>query len=321
MQFDLPIADLEGFRYAEPEPADLDDFWAQTLAEERGRALDVRRASVPTRLATVEVTDLEFTGYGGDRVKAWLIAPAGGGAPRPAIVEFVGYGGGRGLAHESLLWASAGYAHLLMDTRGQGGTWRGGDTADPHGTTASAPGFLTRSIGAPRDYYYRRVFVDAVRAVDAARTLDEVDPARVAVTGISQGGGVAIAAAALAGDVAALAARVPFLCAFRRASVVTDCDPYAEIGRFLANQRTRSEELFSTLGYFDGVFLARRASCPGWFSVGLMDDVCPPSTVYAAFNEYAGPKHLQVWPYNDHDGGGAYDDALLLDWFAERLSA
>jgi cephalosporin-C deacetylase len=181
------------------------------------------------------------------------------------------------------------------------------------------PGFLTRSIGAPHDYYYRRLFVDAVRAVDTARTLDDVDPDRVAVTGGSQGGGISIAAAALSGGVAALAARVPFLCAFRRASVMTDREPYAEIGHFLANQRTRADELFATLGYFDGVFLGRRAQCSAWFSVGLMDEICPPSTVYAAFNDYAGPKHLQVWPYNEHDGGGAHDDGLLLDWFAERL--
>jgi cephalosporin-C deacetylase len=320
MQFDLPIAELERFRYREPEPADLDRFWARTLEEVRARPLDVRRSPVQTRLVTIDAAELEFAGYGGDRIKAWVLAPAGAAGRLPAIVEFVGYGGGRGLPHESLLWASAGYAHVVMDTRGQGGRWSVGDTPDPHGTASSVPGFLTRSIGSPNDYYYRRVFADAVRAVDATRTLDAVDPERVAVSGGSQGGGIAIAAAALAGDVAALAARVPFLCAFRRASVVTDRDPYAEIARFLGNQRTRADELFATLGYFDAVFLARRARCPAWFSVGLMDEVCPPSTVYAAFNEYAGPKHLQVWPYNEHDGGGAHDAQLLLDWFAEQLS-
>ena len=50
--------------------------------------------------------------------------------PLPTMVEYIGYGGGRGQPYEWLLWASAGYAHLVMDTRGQGGTWQGGDTSD-----------------------------------------------------------------------------------------------------------------------------------------------------------------------------------------------
>ena len=32
--------------------------------------------------------------------------------------------------HERVLWAAAGYAHLVMDTRGQGSTWSVGDTPD-----------------------------------------------------------------------------------------------------------------------------------------------------------------------------------------------
>jgi cephalosporin-C deacetylase len=95
MQFDLPIDELERFRYAEPEPPDFDEFWSQTLAEARERPLDVRREPVRTRLVTVEVSELEFSGFGGDRIKAWVTAPAGADGRRPAVVEFVGYGGGR----------------------------------------------------------------------------------------------------------------------------------------------------------------------------------------------------------------------------------
>ena len=38
-------------------------------------------------------------------------------------------------------------------------------------------------------------------------------------------------------------------------------------------------------------------------SVGLHDPVCPPSTVFAAYNHYAGPKRLQLWPFNRHESG------------------
>jgi cephalosporin-C deacetylase len=39
------------------------------------------------------------------------------------------------------------------------------------------------------------------------------------------------------------------------------------------------------------------------FSVGLIDDITPPSTVFTAYNHYAGPKDIAVYPYNGHEGG------------------
>ena len=41
-------------------------------------------------------------------------------------------------------------------------------------------------------------------------------------------------------------------------------------------------------------------------SVGLMDDICPPSTVFAAYNYYGGPKEIKVWQFNNHEGGGVH---------------
>ena len=111
------------------------------------------------------------------------------------MVEFIGYGGGRGYPI-SWLWAStAGYAHLVMDTRGQGSGWQHGDTPDlpVDGANPSVPGFMTQGILDPKTYYYRRLFTDAVRAVEAARSHPAVDATRVAVTGGSQGGGTALA--------------------------------------------------------------------------------------------------------------------------------
>jgi len=112
------------------------------------------------------------------------------GSPVPCLVEYIGYGGGRGLPHEWLLWSAAGYAHFVMDTRGQGSSWRSGDTPDrePDGSNPQYPGFMTRGILDPQTYYYRRVFIDAVRALEAARTHPAIDPQRVAVLGGSQGG-------------------------------------------------------------------------------------------------------------------------------------
>lgn len=307
-RFDLSLPELHEYRPDVREPRDFDDFWAETLGRSRAAARPpvLERLDVP--FTTLDVFDVTFSGFDGDPVKAWLLLPRGVDGPLPAVVEFVGYGGGRGLPVDHLTWASAGYAHLVMDTRGQGSGWgSGGATPDPHATGPSVPGFLTRGIEDPAAYYYRRVFADAVLAVDAVRSLSVVDPVGVAVTGGSQGGGIALAAAGLCEGLVAVMPDVPFLCHFERAVGMTGADPYQEVVRYLAVHRGAPERVFTTLSYFDGVNFARRASAPALFSVALLDPVCPPSTVFAAFNHYAGADRLiEVYPHNEHEGGLAF---------------
>jgi cephalosporin-C deacetylase len=306
--FDLPREQLETYRPDRDEPADFDAFWAATLAAARATPLDATFAPVDCGLQTVETYDVRFSGYGGQRIAGWLLRPRGAPGPRPAVVEYIGYGGGRGFPTDWLLWSAAGYAHLIMDTRGQGSAWLQGDTpdVDPEGGAPQVPGFLTRGVLDPRTYYYRRLITDAVRAVEAARAAPGVDAARVAVTGGSQGGGLALAVAGLRPDLAAVLPDVPFLCHYRRASELTDAEPYHELSRFCRTRPQDVERVFATLAYFDGVNFAPRATAPGLFSVGLMDETCPPSTVYAAYNHYAGPKEMRVWRYNHHEGGGSH---------------
>jgi len=308
MIFDLPLEQLQIYKPERSEPADFDSFWSRTLAEARSFPLDARFEAVETGLKLVEAFDVTFNGYGGQPIKGWLMLPKQRAGSLPCVVETIGYGGGRGFPHDWLLWASVGYAHFIMDTRGQGSTWRSGDTADvePEGSNPQYPGFMTRGVLKPETYYYRRVFTDAVRAVEAARAHKAVDRSRVAVSGGSQGGGIALAAAGLVPDLAAVLPDVPFLCHFRRAVELVDTDPYQEIVRYCKQHRTKIETVFGTLAYFDGMNFAARAKASALFSVGLMDTICPPSTVYAAYNHYAGPKEIRLWQFNNHEGGDTY---------------
>jgi cephalosporin-C deacetylase len=63
--------------------------------------------------------------------------------------------------------------------------------------------------------------------------------------------------------------------------------------------------VFRTLSYFDVVNHARRVTAPSLFSVGLMDEVTPPSTVFAAFNSLPRDGHIEVYEFNGHEGGGS----------------
>ncbi|WP_405012577.1 acetylxylan esterase [Kitasatospora sp. NBC_01539] len=319
MHTDLPEDQLRTYRSAQKDPEDFDAFWAATLAESRAAGGEVTVTPVDTGLRTVDVFDVAFPGFRGEPVRAWLRVPHGAEGPLPAVVQYVGYGGGRGDALENLLWASAGFAHLQMDTRGQGSVWSRGATPDSGPAGPQVPGVMTRGIEDPHDYYYRRLFTDAVRAVDAVRGLPAVDAARVAVLGSSQGGGTALAVAGLVPDLAAVVAHVPFLCDFPRAVVVTDSHPFREIAEYLAVHRGSEDAVHRTLAYVDGVNFARRAAVPARFSVALMDQIVPPSTVFAAHNAYAGPKEIDVWRYNGHEGGGPEDERAALAFLRRHL--
>jgi cephalosporin-C deacetylase len=317
--FDLPLDELIAYRPERNEPPDFDAFWGDTLAGSRAARFPSDFRPSHAELRALDVFDVTFAGYAGQPVRAWLILPKARSGQIPVVVTYIGYGGGRGLPTDWLTWPAAGCACFVMDTRGQGSAWATGDTPDvaPDGGGPQYPGFLTRGILEPGTYYYRRVFTDAVLALAAAREHESIDRRRVIVAGGSQGGGIALAAAALDGAAAAALVDVPFLCHFRRAIDLTDEHPYAELRHFLSIHRSRADDVFRTLAYFDGCNLAPRARIPALFSVGLMDRICPPSTVFAAYNHYAGPKQIRVWPFNEHEAGKAQHVVEQMRFLAE----
>ena len=153
--------------------------------------------------------------------------------------------------------------------------------------------------------------------MEAARANPLVDPGRIAVNGGSQGGGVALAAAGLVPDLMLTLTDVPFMCHWRRATEITDSDPYHEIVGYCQVHRDQADRVFRTLSYFDGLNFAARATSPALFAVALMDTVTPPSTVFAAYNHYAGPKEIEVYPFNGHENG----ESIHVERKLRRLAA
>ncbi len=321
-QYDEPLEALERRLPSAKAPSDLFQFWSRGLSESRAVTWSPVVEMCQSGLSVIDVFDVTFAGFEGTPVRAWLRRPAGSTGDLPVIVQFAGYSGGRGLAHQASVWSLAGYAEFFVDTRGQGagGGWTG-DTEDTFGAGPTAPGFMTRGIQSPESYYYRRVITDAVLAVDAVRSIPGLDSQQIVLSGTSQGAGIALAAASLADNITGVMANVPFLCDFPRSLALAAAGPYLEIAGFLATNRWDAARVLKTLSYFDAATLVANANASSIFSVALADTTCPPSSVYAAYNSYAGPKTIRVYPFNDHEGGQMHQEAEQLTWLHELLSS
>jgi len=280
--FDLPLNQLREHRTDTAEPPDLDLWWRRRLEQARSMA----RLPVLTRYeaeiyAPVEVFDTEFSGAGGDRIRAWYLRPPDADGHTPVVVKFIGYGGGRGMPAEHALLPALGYAVFVMDTRGQGGRWTTGATGDRQGDPAAGPEnarVMTRGIAQPEGYYYTRLFTDAALVPQA---------------------------------VAVCHADVPFLCDIQRGITLAPEAPYTEVAEFLANHVDLIPAALHTLRYVDCALLARRITARCLLSVGLMDTICPPSTVFAAYNEITAGKDIAVHPFTGHEVPTAHVERQL----------
>lgn len=298
---------------------EFDDFWRRTLRE-HGAATGVEHRELRTPLRTLRVEDVTFQGFDGSPVRAWMLRPASE-APRAMVVQFLGNNTGRGVPEQWTLLPSAGYAVLVMDNRGQTGPASIGATPDAMAAGPQVVGRMTSGIESPQSFYYRRLFVDAVCAVRAARAHPAAEGAPLVVAGSSQGGATALAAAALGEGVDAAMVEVPLMCAPRRGVELASEGPMTEVLTYLQTCPGGEEEVFDVLSFFDPVRFASRAAVPALFAVGMRDPVCPAETVRAAYDAYGGtPKELVEYPYGGHEHGRWRHVQRRLD-FLERTAA
>jgi cephalosporin-C deacetylase len=315
-----PISDLEVYLPALTKRSDFAEFWRATLADYVQDQPVPQLTKVASPITELDIYDVVIPGFNGDPIKGWFLTPRNLHEDRPVIVVFEGYGGGRGNFNEWLFWANCGYPTLIMDTRGQGGGHRRGDTPDgPYPRGSSAAGFMTMGIDSKENYYFRRVFADSVAFVRASKRLPHVNSRRIVTTGGSQGGGIALAAASLSPEVFATMPDVPFLCHIHRAIELTDSYPYQEIVNYCRIHRTDSSQALETLTYFDCMNLVTMAKAYALISIGMHDPICPPDSIFAMRNHYAGPVTTQVWEFNMHEGGASDQNLLQAEWLGELL--
>ncbi len=164
------------------------------------------------------------------------------------------------------------------------------------------------------DYYYRRVFLSCLRANDFLVSHAQFDGRDLGVVGGSQGGALAIATAALDARVKALAAWFPAL-ADQSGYLQNRAGGWPHAFR---EQKNRTAAKIETARYYDTVNFARRLKAPGFYTFGHNDEICPPTSMFAAYNAVSAPKTLLLEPETGH-GLNEKQTKAIDDWIEKQL--
>ncbi len=313
---DMPLEQLRQYRPSLNREPDFDAFWKSTVAQAIDQPLNAELipcGDVSARFA--EIYAVRLDGFGGGRLAAWYLRPTGRG-PFPGLCVYHGYSGRAPRPLELLHFVAQGFAVLSLDCRGQNGQSQDSATY----SEGHQSGWMTLGIRDPREYYYRHVYADALRALELLARREEVNSDRIAITGVSQGGGLTLAVAALSDRPQLALPDIPFLCDFRRAVSITGNGPYPEISAFIKAHPHVGDQTFRTLSYVDAMNLAPWITCRTVISNCLWDDVCPPSTIFAAFHHMTCEKQIEIYPYHKHEVPYEHRETQfrLLGEFAQR---
>lgn len=158
--------------------------------------------------------------------------------------------------------------------------------------------YWVQNMNSRDDYYYNRVYLGCVRAVDFIFTLPQFNGKELAVSGGSQGGALAIITGALDNRVKCITSFYPALSDLT-GFLHGQAGGWPQLFKH-SHERTNVNEKVSVLSYYDVVNFAKNLKVPGFYSWGYNDDVCPPTSVFAAYNSIAAPKEKAIFYETEH---------------------
>ena len=314
---DMPIEELMKYYGSSPLPKDFDKYWEKSLDEMNSVDPDIAMKKSCYTLPFADCFDFYFTGVGGARIYAkYLVPNALYNEPIGTVLVFHGYSGNSGDWFNLVPFVSAGFSVFAMDCRGQGG--QSEDTSRVHGNTLH--GHLIRGIEDSDELLFRSVFLDAAELAQIALQMLHTDKKSIYTTGCSQGGGLAIACAALVPQIGKIAAAFPFLSDYKRVwTMDLGENAYKEIKEYFQHfdpLHLKENSFFEKLGYIDIQNFANRIRGKVLMGTGLMDTICPASTQYAVYNKIISEKEMLVYPDYGHEQLPGFKDKIL-EFFLE----
>ena len=299
---DLTLDELRQYEGISPRPDDIDAFWDEAVEEMKAITPNFKLTPASFRCRFADCFDMCFTGVGGARIYAKYVRPKRQTEKQPALVKFHGYSRSSGDWFDLLPYAAEGFHIAAMDCRGQAG--KSQDTGVVNGNTLE--GHIIRGLeDGPRKLLYRSIYLDATQLAGILMDMPEVDEDRVGCFGLSQGGALTLACASLEPRIKLVASQYPFLCDFRRVwEMDLDINAYREMQKWFKwtdPLHEREAEFFNTLSYIDLQNIVHRIKAKVMMITGLMDEVCPPSTQFAAYNKIEASKEMLIYSDFGHE--------------------
>jgi cephalosporin-C deacetylase len=274
------------------DASDFDTFWSNAITEARKINLDARITLIPDRCTSdVNVYQISFQNeMNGSRIYGILATPKKPGK-YPALLRVPGagirpYSGDPKTAALGVITLEIGIHGIPVTLDNQ---------VYDNLANGALSSYWTIRMNNRDAFYYKRVYLGCVRAVDFIFTLPEFNGTDIAVTGGSQGGALTIVTAGLDKRIKYMAALFPALCDYsgylnKRAGGWP---------HYFRESEPEPGEV-ETLGYYDVVNFARRVTAPGFYTWGYNDITCPPTSMYSAYNVISAPKELQLFQETGH---------------------
>lgn len=295
-------------------PADFRAFWDKAKADLAAVPVDARMTLLPERCTErTNVYQLNLQNINNSRFYGILCVPKKEGK-YPAILRVPG-AGVRPYAG-MIADADKGFITLEVGIHGVPVTM----DAAVYDNLSRGPlnGYPAQNLDDRDRYYYKRVYLGCIRAVDFLAAMPQFDGQNLAVTGGSQGGALSIVTAGLDSRVKWVGAFYPALCDVTgylngRAGGW----PHLFAGKDLAFNN--KPDRIKTTGYYDVVNFARLVSVPGYYSWGYNDETCPPTSMYAAYNVIPGPKTLDTMFLDTGHWTYAEQTEKVTNWLLAQL--
>lgn len=307
----MPINELEKYYGSKIKAEDFNEYWKKQVELIDTESIKYSITEKKTNNKKARYYNLTFNSFDGTEIHAKCICPVKS-KRIPVVFEFHDYKERSRSWHYLSRYIGINYAVVAMDCRGQGGLSK--DVNIGGGPTVC--GHIIQGIDDEVDQmYYRKVYLDAYVLSKLVEKFNYIDNEKMITLGKGQGGAIAAVTAALNNNISKCSVQYPFLSDYKRVwEMDLDSNFYEGIRyyfRWFDSMHKRELEFFEKLSYIDIVNFANMINCEVLLGTGLLDNICPPSSQYAFFNNLNCKKIHKIFHKHGHEINNFFENENL----------
>lgn len=306
------IVDPQKIKPGIKSPRNISAYWKKEKKKLKDLPLDVKFGKNVSQEYEIVCFDTEINCTGTKPARGYFARPtkaAKGSLPIVLLVHAAGVSGSwcKSDHKEAMRYAKMGAGTICFDLNAHGMLNGQPDEYYKNLEAGELKDYYVQGLESRDDFYFRGMYLRLIRTLDFLTRMPEWDGKRILVIGESQGGGQALAAAGLDQRVSAVVATVPAMC---------------DWGGTLAGRKGGWPQPFERSGdlkkmkkaipYFDTANLLKYSKAQIVVEIGLVDNTCPATSVYAAINQAKGEKTIYPVTYRDH--GWPNQEQREKDW-------